>query len=185
MGWQSSRLDLNRRNPWRGGELSLPDRWTTSHHHSSASSLTAASFSTDPSPRFLLSSFFSTGLLSRVYCPFLLPRPPPKHTTRPLTDRRGQSNGHTTAQPIHFTLANIFKVKFMQFDGRKGRDTYLCGRNTIFRFLDDDEWIYLLLVDLHRPGGSYSQAADDEFDASAACARVIFACCRRFEWCTL
>ena len=73
----------------------------------------------------------------------------------------------------------------MQFDGRKGRGTYLCGRNTIFQFLDDDEWIYLLLVDLHRPGGSYSQAVDDEFDASAACARVFIACGKRCEWCTL
>ena len=73
-----------------------------------------------------------------------------------LIGRRGQSIGHTTAQPIHFTLANIFKVKFMQFDGRKGRDTYLCGRNVIFQFLDDDEWIYFLLVDLHKPGDSYS-----------------------------
>lgn len=27
--------------------------------------------------------------------------------------------------------ANIFKVKLMQSDGRKGRDTYLCDRNTI------------------------------------------------------
>ena len=73
----------------------------------------------------------------------------------------------------------------MQFDGRKGRDTYLCGRNTIFRFFDDDEWIYLRLVNLHRPGGSCLQAADDGFDASAACARVFIAYGQRCEWCTL
>ena len=53
----------------------------------------------------------------------------------------------------------------MQSDGRKGRDTYLRGCNTIFRVLDDDEWIYLLLVNLHRPGGSRLQAANDGVDA--------------------
>ena len=73
----------------------------------------------------------------------------------------------------------------MQFDGRKGRGTYLCSRNMIFRLLDDDEWIYLLLVDLYRPGGSYSQASDDGFDASAACVRVFIAYGKRSEWCAL
>ena len=53
----------------------------------------------------------------------------------------------------------------MQSDGRKGRDTYLCGCNTIFRLSDDDEWIRLPLMNLHRPGGSCLQAADDGFDA--------------------
>ena len=176
---------MNRRDPWRGGELSLPNRWTTSSHHLPASSLTAASFPADPLSSLLLNSFFPMGFLSRAYCPSLLPRPPPKHLTRPLTDRRGQSNGHTTAQPIHFTLANIFKVKFMQFDGRKGRDTYLCGRNTIFRFLDDDEWIRLPLMNLHRPGGSCLQAADDGLDVVAACSHIFIAYGQRCDWCTL
>ena len=185
MGWQSSRLDLNWCNPWCEGELSLPDRWTTSSHHLPASSLTAASFPADPPPSFLLNSFFLTGLLSRVYCSFLFPWPPPKHPTRPLTGRCGQSNGHTTAQPIHFTLCNNFKVKFMQSDGRKGRDTYLCGRNMIFRFLDDDEWIHLPLMNLYRPRGSCVQAADDGSDALVACARVFIAYGQRCEQCTL
>ena len=120
MGWKSSRLDLNWRNPWHGGELSLPDRWTTSSHHLPASSLTTASFPADPPPSFLLNSFFPTGLLSRMYCPFLLPWPPPKHPTRSLTGRRGQSNGHTTAQPIHFTLCKHFQSKIHAIRRKKG-----------------------------------------------------------------
>ena len=60
----------------------------------------------------------------------------------------------------------------MQSDGRKGRGTYLRVCNTIFWVLDDDEWIYLLLVNLHRPEGSRLQAADDGVDALVACARV-------------
>ena len=65
----------------------------------------------------------------------------------------------------------------MQSDGRKGQGTYLCGLNTILSLLDDDQWIYLLLVVLHRLGGSYPQVADDNFEALAACARAVFACC--------
>ena len=73
----------------------------------------------------------------------------------------------------------------MQSDGRKGRDTYLCGHNTIFQVLDDDEWIRLSLMNLHRPGGSCLQAADDGLDAVAACACVFIAYGRRCDWCTL
>ena len=60
----------------------------------------------------------------------------------------------------------------MRFDGRKGRDTYLRGCTRFFQFLDDGEWIYLLHANLHRPGGSWLQAADDGVDALVACTRV-------------
>ena len=60
----------------------------------------------------------------------------------------------------------------MQSDGRKGRETYLRGYTRCFGFLDADEWIYLLLANLHRPEGPCLQAADDGLDALVACARV-------------
>lgn len=143
-----------------------------SSHHSTARSLAAASIPAYLLPPLLLNSFFSMGFLSRACCPFFLSWPPPTHPTRPLTGRRGRPNGHTAAQPIHLYTLQSIKVTFMQSDGRKGRDTYLRGCTQCFGSLDADEWIYLLLANLHRPGGPCSQAADDGWDALVACAHV-------------
>ena len=60
----------------------------------------------------------------------------------------------------------------MQSDGNKGRDTYLRGCTRCFGSLDADESIYLLLANLHRPGGPCSQVADDGWNALVACAHV-------------
>ena len=60
----------------------------------------------------------------------------------------------------------------MQSDGRKGRDTYLRSCTRCFGSLDADELIYLLLANLHRPGGPCSRAAVNGWDASVACAHV-------------
>ena len=58
-------------------------------------------------------------------------------------------------------------------EGRVETLTCVAAHN-FFQSLDDGEWIYLLHANLHRPGGSWLQAADDGVDVLVACAHVSF-----------